>query len=159
MAIGALLDAVAGPYLTFGWFSINLTVLCIVVVASQLDELQGMLLGFFGGILTDALGVGPGLFGAGALGGVAAGAIAVRAGMLQRKGTSRLLLAQVVAVAVAVCDLVRFAGVGLAGLDGPPVGEFILGGVLPNAVANGLLALMIGERLVKFVQIRDVPWA
>lgn len=159
VALAAFLDAVLGPYLTFGWVSINLTVLCVVVVAVGLDELEGMLLGFSGGLLTDALGVGAGLFGAGALCGVLAGAIAARVGAwVGRAETSRLVVAQVAAVAVAVCDLIRLAAVNLAGMGGPPLGEFILGGMLPDVLLNGMLALLLGERLLKVVQIRKSRW-
>ena len=109
VAFGALFDAVVGPYLTFGGVSPNLTMICVVVSASSVEELQGIVLGFFGGVLVDALGVAPGLFGAGALAGVIAGWIATRAGELQRKRASGALMAQVVALVVAVNDLIKLA--------------------------------------------------
>lgn len=158
VAVAAILDAAVGPYLTFGWISVSLTILCVVAAASGLGELQAMLLGFFGGILMDALGVGPGLFGAGALSGVAAGMIAARTEILGRKGPSRLLLAQAVVIAVIVSDLIRLAAVGLSGMQGPPVVGFVVGGVLPDVILNGFLALLIGERLVRLVELKSLPW-
>lgn len=158
VAIAAIADAVVGPYVTFGWISINLTIICVVAAASGLGELQAMLLGFFGGILLDALGAGPGLFGAGALSGVAAGMITARTEILGRKGPSRLLLAQAVVISVAASDLIRLAAVGLSGMEGPPVIGFVVGGVLPDVALNGLLALLIGERLVRLVEIKSLPW-
>lgn len=154
VAFGALFDAVAGPYLTFGGVSPTLTMICVVVAASSLEELQGIVIGFFGGVLVDALGVAPGLFGAGALAGIIAGWLASRAGELQRKRASGALMAQVVAVVVAANDLIKLAAAGLAGLSGPPVGEFILWGVIPDAVLNALLAYIIGERLLSVIQTR-----
>ena len=56
VAIAALLDAVVVPYLTFGFFSPALTLIAIVFAVAPLRDLQAVLLGFFGGILLDALG-------------------------------------------------------------------------------------------------------
>ena len=61
VALAALAEAVLGPYLTFGWISPKLTLLGIVFAVAPLRDLQAVLLGFFGGILFDALGGG--LFG------------------------------------------------------------------------------------------------
>src|ERR687889_126581 len=66
VALAALLDAVVVPYLTFGFFSPRLTLIAVVFAVAPLRDLQAVLLGFFGGILLDALGSG--LFGVGALG-------------------------------------------------------------------------------------------
>lgn len=156
VAFGALFDAVAGPYLTFGGVSPSLTIICVVVAASGLNDLQGVLIGFFGGILVDAFGVAPGLFGAGASSGMVAGALAVRAGELQRKGASGALLAQVVALSVVAADLIKLAATGLAGLDVPPLGEFVARGVLPNALLNAALAFVVGGRLSRAIQTRRV---
>lgn len=158
MAVAAVLDAVIGPFVSFGWASLSLTVVCIVAAASGLGELQAMLLGLFGGILMDALGVGPGLFGAGALSGVVAGMIAARTEILGRKGPSRLLLAQAVVIAVVLSDLIRLAAVGLSGMQGPPLAGFVVVGVLPDVAINGFLALLVGERLVRLVEIKSLPW-
>src|ERR687893_2442465 len=103
VALAAMLDAVLGPYLTFGWISPKLALLGVVFAVSPLRDPQAVLLGFFGGILLDALGGG--LFGAGALGGLLAGILSARAGTVRPKEAERLLLAQVVAISVAVYDL------------------------------------------------------
>ena len=92
VALAALLDAVVVPYLTFGFFSPRLTLIAIVFAASPLRDLQAVLLGFFGGILLDALGSD--LFGVGALGGLLAAMLASRASAIRRRGTERVLLAQ-----------------------------------------------------------------
>ena len=71
VAVAALLDAVVVPYLTFGFFSPRLTLIAVVFAAAPLRDLQAVLLGFFGGVLLDALAGD--LFGVGALGGLLAG--------------------------------------------------------------------------------------
>src|ERR671915_63883 len=60
VAFAALLEAVLGPYLTFAWVSPKLTLLGIVFAVAPLRDLQPVLLGFFGGILFDALSGGRG---------------------------------------------------------------------------------------------------
>jgi len=76
VAIAALLEVTMSPLLTFGWVGPRFLVIGIVVAVTGLRELQALLLGFFGGVLTDALSGG--FFGAGALGGVVAAAISLR---------------------------------------------------------------------------------
>src|SRR3712207_4901213 len=100
VALAALLEAILGPYLTFGWISPKLMVLGVVFAVAPLRELQAVLLGFFGGVLFDALGGG--LFGVGALSGLLAGVLAGRAGHGRGKGGGRLLATQVVEISVAV---------------------------------------------------------
>src|ERR671915_2447004 len=95
VTLAALAEAVLGPYLTFGWVSPKLTLLGIVFAVAPLRDLQAVLLGFFGGILLDSLSSG--LFGVGALAGLAAGALSGRVSAVRRKGTERVLLSQVVA--------------------------------------------------------------
>ncbi|HEV2744279.1 MAG TPA: rod shape-determining protein MreD, partial [Rubrobacter sp.] len=73
VAAAALLEAVLGPYLTFGYVSPKFALIGIVFAVSPLRDLQAVLLGFFGGILLDSLSSG--LFGVGALAGLAAGAL------------------------------------------------------------------------------------
>ena len=156
VALAAMLDAVLGPYLTFGWISPKLALLGVVFAVSPLRDLQAILLGFFGGILLDALGGG--LFGAGALGGLLAATLSVRAGAVRRKGTERLLLSQVVGVSVAAYDLVYLTAVNLAGLQGPAFGEYIVAGVLPDAVLNALLAYLVGGWLLKIGRTKNRSW-
>ena len=154
VALAAVFDVVVGPYLTFGLIAPNLTIISIVVAASGLGELQAILLGFFGGILTDALGVGVGLFGVGALGGLAAGMLAARVGTYQRKGVLRPLLFVAVCLSVAAYDLIKLIANTLAGFSGPSAVGFFFGGMLPDALLNGLLAYIIGAQLFKLVRIK-----
>ncbi|MGI9048277.1 MAG: rod shape-determining protein MreD [Rubrobacteraceae bacterium] len=154
VALSAVFDAVIGPYLTFGLVAPNLTIISIVVAASGLGELQAILLGFFGGILTDALGVGVGLFGVGAIGGIVAGLLAVRVGTYQRKSVSRPVLSVAVFLSVAVYDSIKLTANGLAGFSGPSAVGFFFGGMLPDALLNGLLAYIIGVKLFKLVRIK-----
>ena len=80
---------------------------------APLRDLQAVLLGFFGGILLDALGSD--LFGVGALGGLLAAMLASRASAVRRRGSEKILLAQVVAFAVVGHDLLAYsAWYGLA---------------------------------------------
>jgi len=147
VGLAALSEAVLGPYLTFGWVSPKLTLLGIVFAVAPLRDLQAVLLGFFGGILFDALGGG--LFGVGTLSGLLAGILSARAGTVRPKGAERLLLAQVVAISVAVYDLTYLIALNLAGLAGPPLGGYAVAGLLPDALLNALLAYLIAGWLLR----------
>jgi rod shape-determining protein MreD len=151
IALAALLDAVVVPYLTFGFFSPRLTLIAVVFAVAPLRDLQAVLLGFFGGILLDALGSD--LFGVGALGGLLAAMLASRASAVRRRGSERILLAQVIGLAVAGYDLLGYSARWLAGLGVPQLGEYAVGGVLPDAVINALLAFLIGGWLLNVVNI------
>jgi rod shape-determining protein MreD len=152
VAIGALLDAVVVPYLTFGFFSPRLTLIAVVFAVAPLRDLQAVLLGFFGGILLDALGSG--LFGVGALGGLLAAMLASRASAVRSRGSEKVLLAQVVGLAVAAYDLLGYSARWLAGLAVPQLGEYAVGGVLPDAIINALLAFLIGGWLLNLVNVK-----
>ena len=151
VALAALLDDVVVPYLTFGFFSPRLTLIAIVFVAAPLRDLQAVLLGFFGGILLDALGSD--LFGVGALGGLLAAMLASRASAARRGGSEKVLLAQVAGLAVAAYDLLGYSARWLAGLGVPQLGEYTVGGVLPDAIINALLAFLIGGWLLNVVNV------
>jgi rod shape-determining protein MreD len=152
IAIAALLDAVVVPYLTFGFFSPRLTLIAVVFAVAPLRDLQAVLLGFFGGILLDALGSG--LFGVGALGGLLTAMLASRASAVRRSGSQKVLLAQVAGLAVAAYDLLGYSARWLAGLGVPQLGEYAVGGVLPDAVINALLAFLVGGWLLNVVNIK-----
>jgi rod shape-determining protein MreD len=152
VAIAALLDAVVVPYLTFGFFSPGLTLIAIVFAVPPLRDLQAVLLGFFGGILLDALGSD--LFGVGALGGLIAAMLASRSSAVRRRGSERVLLAQVAGLAVACYDLLGYSARWLAGLGVPPLGEYAVVGVLPDALINALLAFLVGGWLLNLVNIK-----
>jgi rod shape-determining protein MreD len=147
-----LLDAVVVPYLTFGFFSPRLTLIAIVFAVAPLRDLQAVLLGFFGGILLDAFGSD--LFGVGALGGLLTAILASRASDVRRRGSERVLFAQVAGIAVAAYDLLGYSARWLAGLGVPQLGEYVVGGVLPDAVINALLASLIGGWLLNVVNIK-----
>lgn len=149
IALGAVLDAVLAPYLNFGWFSPKFTILAIVFAALGLRHLQGILLGFFGGVLLD--GLGGGLFGVGALGGLIAGALAARYGDVMTRGTARFTLSILAGGAVFVYDLVQFVAYDLLGLDVPSLLSYLFSGMLPDAVVNTLLAFLIGGRLLRTI--------
>lgn len=152
VAIAALLGAVLGPYLDFEWFSPKFAIIIIVFAASGLRDLQGIFLGFFGGILSDALGGGFFLFGVGTIGGLIAAALAVRYGMAWSRGAERLLLTQLVAAAVVVYDLILWVALGLAGFEQPPVLGYVLAGILPDALLNALLAYLAGGLLLRILR-------
>lgn len=152
VALAALLDAVVVPYLTFGFFSPGLTLIAIVFAVAPLRDLQAVLLGFFGGILLDALGSD--LFGVGALGGLIAAMLASRSSAVRRRGSERVLLAQVVGLAVACYDLLGYSARWLAGLGVPQLGEYAVVGVLPDALINALLAFLVGGWLLNLVNIK-----
>ena len=153
VALAAILDATLAPYLTLGWVAPRFTLLAVVFAASGLRELPAVLLGFFGGILIDALGGG--LFGVGALGGLVAGILASRTGAARRKGAEKFLLAQIVAVSVAAYDLAGLAGARLAELEAPPIDAYMVAGVLPDALLNGILAYMIGGWMLALVRQKE----
>jgi rod shape-determining protein MreD len=152
VAIAALLDAVVVPYLTFGFFSPRLTLIAVVFAVAPLRDLQAVLLGFFGGILLDALGSG--LFGVGALAGLLTAMLASRASAVRRSGSQKVLLAQVAGLAVAAYDLLGYSARWLAGLGVPQLGEYAVGGVLPDAVINALIAFLVGGWLLNVVNIK-----
>ena len=152
VAIAALLDAVVVPYLTFGFFSPALTLIAIVFAVAPLRDLQAVLLGFFGGILLDALGSD--LFGVGALGGLIAAMLASRSSAVRRRGSERVLLAQVAGLAVACYDLLGYSARWLAGLGVPQLGEYAVVGVLPDALINALLAFLVGGWLLNLVNVK-----
>lgn len=150
VALAAVLEATLSPFLAFGPLAPRFVPLSIVVATSGLREPQALLLGFFGGVLTDALSGG--LFGVGALSGLAAATASVRLGTSGgRKGGVRAALARATVVAVVVYDLLGRLALELVGREGPPVGGYVLWGVLPNALLNGLLALILGGLLLRFV--------
>ena len=156
VAAAALLEAVLGPYLTFGWISPKLMVLGVVFAAAPLRDLQAVLLGFFGGTLFDALGGG--LFGVGALSGLLAGILSARAGDVRPKGAERLLLAQVVAISVAAYDLTYLTALNFAGLQAPRFGEYAVAGVIPDALLNALLAYFVGGWLLHVGREKTGAW-
>ena len=156
VAAAALLDAVLGPYLTFGWISPKLIVLGVVFAVAPLRDLQAVLLVFFGGILFDALGGG--LFGVGALSGLLAGILSARAGDVRPKGAERLLLAQVVAISVAAYDLTYLTALNFAELAAPPFGEYAVAGVIPDALLNALLAYFVGGWWLRIGRDKPGAW-
>lgn len=147
VALAALVEVVLGPYLVFGWISPKFMIFGVVFAVLGLRHLQALLLGFFAGVLFDALGGG--LFGIGSLAGLFAATIATRADAARRSGTGRFVMAQVVALSVAVYDLVNLVAMRLAGLETPEFGEYLVGGVLPDAALNGILAYLIGGWLMR----------
>src|SRR5918992_2573194 len=156
VALAALSEAVVGPYLTFGFISPKLTLLGIVFAVAPLRDLQAVLLGFFGGVLFDALSGG--LFGVGALSGLLAGILSSRAGDVRPKGAERLLLAQVVAISVVAYDLTYLTALNLAGLAAPPFGEYAVAGVLPDVALNTLLAYFVGGWLLRIGRDKARGW-
>ena len=156
VALAALLEAALSPFLTFGWVGPKFLVLGVVVAVTGLRELQALLLGFFGGVLTDALGGG--LFGVGALGGILAATTSIRIGVARRKGTTHLVLAQAVAVAVAAYDLLSLLAPVLAGDKGPPFTNYLLGGIVPDVLLNAFLAYLVSGRLLKLITTKEEKW-
>ena len=147
VGLAAVLEAVLSPLLTFGWVGPRFVIIGIVVATSAQRDLQALLLGFFGGILTDALAAGTGIFGVGALGGLAAATVSMRAS--GRKGDMRAILALSTAVAVAAYDFVGLFALSLAGAGGPSFLAYFFGGILPDALLNGVLAYLLGTWLLR----------
>ena len=156
VALAALLESALSPLLTFGWVGPRFLILGVVAAVAGLRDLQALLLGFFGGVLTDALSSG--LFGAGALGGVVAAAISVRAGEMRRKGGTRLFFAQTVAVAVAAYDLLTLFATALAGQGSPPIMSYLAGGMVPDVLLNALLAYLVGGSLLRLLIAKEEEW-
>lgn len=154
VAVAALLEAVLSPFLTFGWVRPHFVVIAIVVAVTGQRDLQALLLGFFGGVLTDALGGG--LFGAGSLGGLAAATIAMRLGAVRRKrGEVRTLLTMATVFAVAAYDIIGLLARALAGEGGPPAGAYLVAGVIPGALLNAALAYLVGAWLLGVITRRE----
>lgn len=142
VASGALLEAALTPLLKFGWVSPKFAILAIVIAVAGQRDLQAFLLGFFGGVLMDALGGG--IFGVGALAGLAAATISMRAGAAHRKGSAAPVLTVAAALAVAVYDLLGLLAPALAGDAVPPLGAYLVAGVLPDVLLNAALAYLFG---------------
>ena len=155
VAFAAVLEAALTPFLTFGWVGPRFTVLGVVIAVTGLRGLQPLLLGFFGGVLVDALGVGS--FGVGALAGVLAAVISGRFGATRRKGEGHLVPAAV--VSVAVYDLLCFVSIDLSGGGGPPIIRYVLGGLVPDVLLNALLLYFVGGKLLKLVATKGERWA
>ena len=155
VALSALLEVALSPFLTFGWVGPKFMVLGVVVAVTGLRELQALLLGFFGGVLTDALGGG--VFGVGALGGILAAAISIRAEAARLKGEAHLILAQT--VAVATYDLLNLIAPVLTGRNGPPLANYLVGGVVPDVLLNALLMYLVGGRLLRLISAKEEKWA
>jgi rod shape-determining protein MreD len=150
VAAAAILEAVLSPVLTFGWVGPKFAVIGIVLAVAGQRELQALLLGFFGGVLTDALGGG--LFGVGALGGLAAAAISMRLGASRRKKSEmRAVLTVASGFAVVAYDIIGLLALVLAGEGGPPLGEYLVVGVIPDALLNATLAYFSGMWLLRMM--------
>ena len=156
VALAALLESVLSPLLTFGWVGPRFLILGVVVAVAGLRDLQALLLGFFGGVLTDALSSG--LFGTGPLGGVFAAAISIRAGDMRRKGGMRIFFAQTVAVAVAAYDLLTLFATALAGQGSPPIVGYLASGLILDVLLNALLAYLVGGWLLSQLIAKEEEW-
>jgi hypothetical protein len=80
--------------------------------------------------------------------------LASRASAVRRRGSEKLLLAQVAGLAVAAYDLLGYSARWLAGLGVPQLGEYAVGGVLPDAFINALLAYLVGGWLLNVVDVK-----
>ena len=149
VGVAAVLEAALSPFFTFGWVGPRFAIIGIVVAASGQRDLQALLLGFFGGILTDALAAGTGIFGVGALGGLVAATVSMRAS--GRKGDVRVILALSTVVAVVAYDLAGLVARSLAGAGGPSAVAYTFGGILPDALLNGVIAYLAGAWLLKIL--------
>ncbi len=156
VGIAALLETTLSPLLTFGWVGPRFLVLGVVVAVTGLRDLQSLLLGFFGGVLTDALSGG--LFGVGALGGVFAAAVSVWTGAGRLKGDARPMLAWTVALAVAAYDLLGLFAPILAGQGSPLIVSYLLAGLIPDVLLNSVLAYLVGGRLLKLIATKEEKW-
>lgn len=156
VAAAALLETTLSPLLTFGWVGPRFLVLGVVVAAVGLKDLQSLLLGFFGGVLTDTLSGG--LFGAGALGGVLAAAASMRFAVTSRKGSLAPSIALAAALAVVAYDLLGLFAPVLAGQGVPPLVGYLFAGVVPDAFLNGVVAYLAGPRLLKLITAKEDKW-
>lgn len=156
VAFGALLQAVVVPYLTFGLAAPALALMFVVVATAGLKGVVALPLGFFGGILVDALGSG--LFGVGAISGVMAAALSHRVVIAAEGAAVKVRLAGVVAAVVVVHDLASVAAHGLSETSWPPILELVATGVLPDAALNAVLAYVLGGALLRLVLVREKSW-
>jgi len=163
VALATLLEATLSPLLTLGWVAPRFLVLGLIVAVIGLRDLQGLLLGFFGGVLTDALSGG--IFGAGTLGGVLTATIGVRAGALRRKDSTEVFIAQAVAVSVAVYDLLGLFALSLAGMSSlsgsgyvSGFADYLITGVVPDVLLNAALAYFVGGRILRLIKTKEDTW-
>jgi rod shape-determining protein MreD len=154
VAVAALLEAALSPFLTFGWVGPKFVVLGVVIAVTGLRELQALLLGFFGGVLADALGGG--FFGVGALAGILAAAISIRFEAMHLKGEAHLILTQ--ATAVAAYDLLSLIAPVLSGYNAPSAARYFVGGVIPDVLLNVFLAYLVGGWLLRLITTKEERW-
>jgi rod shape-determining protein MreD len=151
VAVAAVLEAALSPFLSVGFVAPRFAFLGIVVAVAGLREPQALLLGFFGGVLTDALSGG--FFGIGAMSGIVAAVASLRLGPRGRKGGARQSLALATFATVAAYDVLGLLALGLVGSEGPPFGRYLLWGVLPDALLNGVLTFLVGGLLLRLVTV------
>jgi len=156
VALAALLEVALSPLLTFGWVGPRFLIIGVVLAVTGLRDLQALLLGFFGGVLTDALSGG--LFGVAAFGGVFAAAISLRIESARRKGETRLFVAQATAASVAVYDLIGLLAPLLAGQGGPSITAYLVGGMIPDVLLNTLLAYLASGFILKLITTKEERW-
>ncbi|MGI8865551.1 MAG: hypothetical protein ACR2G1_02330, partial [Rubrobacteraceae bacterium] len=98
---------------------------------------------------------GGGLFGVGALGGLISATLSMRVGAARLKNAQRFLLAQVAGFSVFAYDLISLPSLQLTTSTGPAVGEYVIGGALPDALLNVVLAYLLGGWLLNVVRSRE----
>ncbi len=155
VAFGALLQAVLAPELSFWWVAPNFLVLALVAAVPGFGEIEGLLLGFFGGILVDILSAG--LFGAGAFGGLVVGAVSARLGrgkLSSGREVTRFFVAWVSVLAVVAYTAVRLAFLALGGEGVVPLGGFLVLGLLTSALVNGLISFVLCRPLMRLTRVR-----
>jgi hypothetical protein len=156
VAAAALLEAVLGPYLTFGYVSPKFALIGIVFAVSPLRDLQAVLLGLLRRHPA-RLFKQRALRGGGARGPRRRGAL--RQGERRSpQGHREGLLSQVVAVCVAAFGLLAWTARHLAGYGGPPLAEYAVAGILPDALLNAVLAYLVGGWLLKIVNVKSRVW-
>lgn len=151
-ALAALLEVTLAQYLSIGNAGPRFMVIGVVFAAFGLRELQGVLIGFFGGILTDALSGG--FFGVNSLSGVLAGFLAVRSGAGRRREGSRLTLVYTVMICTAAFDIIALTALNLSGYGSAPIGRFMIATLVPDVLLNGALAYLFGGVLTRFVSVK-----
>ncbi len=148
LAVATVLQAAVAPHMAIFGVTPNFILLVVVTLAMVEGPTPGAVAGFVGGLIFDMLGSGP--IGPGAL---VLTAVGFLAGSLARNmfSESWVMPVTVVAVASVVTELVYGALLAFIGAEQQFL-DIILTIVLPGALYNTLLAMLVYPWLARFLR-------
>ncbi len=149
LAVATVLQAALAPHMAIMGVTPNFILLVIVTLAMVEGPTPGAVAGFAGGLMFDMLGSGP--IGPGAL---VLTAVGYLAGSLARNmfSESWVMPVTVVAIASVVTELAYGALLAFIGAENQSILSIVMTIVLPTALYNTLLALLVYPWLASFLR-------